>query len=418
MKKSKVFGLGMATLLTTGLIAGCGTTGNTSSSGNKQVSLTLGMWVEDTGMKGLVQKQVQAFEKQNPNIKVSIQVIGGSSGGTSYLQALQPMLAAGTGPDVFYVDSSMAAPLESAGALMSLDGYIKKDNINTSAYSSSLLNAFKWQGKTYGLPKDFSTMGLEYNKALLQKAGITNPPSTWTQFEVDAAKLKAKGIAPLSIPIDVARYYPFIKNWGGSYYTPGSNSVTFTNSANQPGLKFFIDNFKKGYFVTPQDQGATWAGVPFANGKVAMALEGPWIVPFLHQTAPKLKYGVSDFPTGNGNNYNMAFTVSYSMSQKTQHPNSAAKLLFFMTGRQAEKMTAESGYAIPSLKSEQSLLLQKFPINQAFVAGVKNAIPYEFGSSGANFTTAINNATQAGVMKNLTPAEVLSQAQQLFKSQQ
>jgi len=300
---------------------------------------------------------------------------------------------------------------------MPLDSYIQQDKVNVSDFSPALLKAFQWSGKTYGLPKDFNTLALEYNKTLFQKAGISAPPTSWDQFEQDAKTLTKAGIAPLAFPVDVARYYPFIVDMGGSYYNASTDKATFTDPSNQAGLKFFLDNYKQKYFHDPKDFGGTWAGEPFAQGKVAMATEGAWLIPFMKQTAPTLQYGVSDFPSLNGNSANMVYTVSYSMAKSTQHPNSAAKLLFFMTGKSALQMTADSGLAIPSRISEQGAFTQKYPDYKAFIDGVQNAVPYQFGTLAQNFVTAINNATEAGVLKNVSPAQVLSQAQQTLATQ-
>jgi multiple sugar transport system substrate-binding protein len=419
MWKKKLFGVAATAVLGAGLVAGCGSSsggGNDTGSnggGQQTVNLKLGMWSSSPAEKQLVENQLKAFEQQNPNIKVDIQVVTGD-----YLQALQPMLASHTAPDIFYVDSSYAPTLESSGVLMPLDDYIQKYNVDLSDFAPSLLKAFQWQGKTYGLPKDFNTMAIEYNKDLLSKAGISEPPKTWEEFEKDAQKLKAKGITPLSMPIDVARYYPFVVDFGGSYYDESSDKATFTNSANVPGLKFFMDNVINKNIVTPKDLGADWAGPPFAQGKVAMAAEGAWIVPFLKDTAPNLNYGVAPFPSANGNDKNMVFTVCYAMAKATAHPDEAAKLLFFMTGKEAQKMTAESGLAIPARTSQQDVFLSKYPNYKAFVDGVKNAIPYQFGTLGHNFTDSVNKATETGILQKKSPQDVLSQADQLLQSQQ
>ncbi|WP_284199883.1 extracellular solute-binding protein [Alicyclobacillus sacchari] len=343
---------------------------------------------------------------------MSIQVITGN-----YLQALQPMLAAHNAPDIFYVDSSYAPTLEASGAIMPLDSYVKQNHVDLSDFRSNLLKAFTWKGHIYGIPKDMNTMALEYNPALLAKAGIKSPPKTWSEFDQDAIKLKAKGIVPLDMPIDVARYYPFIADMGGSYYNEAKDQATFTNKANDAGLTWFMKEMEEKNFVTPQDQGGSWAGIPFAQGKAAMALEGAWLVPSMQQTAPNLKYGIADFPSLNGKDANMLFTVAYEMSRTTQHPAEAAKLLFFMTGKQALKMTADSGLAIPSRTSEQGEFLKKYPSYKGFVDGLKGAIPYQFGTLGQNFLDAINNATQQGILQKESAAQVLSQAQQTLNSQ-
>lgn len=432
MKTTKWTVAAVTVTMGAGLIAGCGqsanngtsttnaTTATTTTNGttststdNKPVNLKVGIWSSSPAEKQLVQKQIDAFTKANPNYHVSIQVITGN-----YLQVIQPMLASKTAPDIFYVDASYAPTLESAGALMPLDNYIKQDNVDTSDFSPSLLQAFQWEGKTYGLPKDENALALEYNKDLLAKAGISAPPKTWDEFQQDAKKLLAKGIAPLSFPIDVARYYPFVLDFGGSYYDKSSNKATFTNSSNNQGLQYLLDMFHKKYFQTPKDLGGDWAGTPFAQGKVAMVAEGAWLIPSMQSTAPDVKYGISDFPSVNGKDTNMVYTVSYSMSKSTKNPVQAAKLLFYLTGQDAEKMTAESGLAIPSRTSVQGDFLNQNPSYQAFIDGVNNAVPYQFGTLGQNFVDAINKATEAGVLQNKSPQDVLKQADSTLQSQQ
>ncbi|KQL53022.1 ABC transporter substrate-binding protein [Heyndrickxia shackletonii] len=409
--KRRLLGAATAVVMSVGLIAGCSSNSSGNTDGGK-VTLKLGMWASSPAEKKLVDKQIAAFEKANPNIKVKEQVITGD-----YLQALQPMLASKTAPDIFYVDASYAPTLEDSGVLAELDDYIKKEKVDTSDFAPAALEAFQWKGKTYGLPKDYNTMALEYNKDLFAKAGISEPPKTWDELIKDAEILKSKGIAPLSMPIDVARYYPFITEFGGSYYDSSANKVTLDDSSNVAGLKFFLDNIHNKNIVPPKDLGGDWAGVPFSQGKVAMALEGAWVLPFMADSAPNVKFGISDFPSADGKSGNMTYTVSYSMAKSTKHPKEAAKLLFFMTGKEAEKMTADSGLAIPSRVSQQSAFLDKNPEYQAFVNGIKSATPYQFGTYGQNFVDAINKATEQGALKGLSPEKVLKQAQQTVESQ-
>lgn len=419
MKAKRWVTVGGSLLLGATVLAGCSTTAvnqhPVASSGARdtaKVNLTLGMWSSSPAELALVKSQVSAFEKANPNMHVSIRVINGN-----YLQAIQPMLASHTAPDIFYVDSSVAPQLENAGVLMNLNSYIKADHVDVKDFSPNLLKAFSWKGAVYGLPKDFNTLAIESNTALLAKAGISKPPTTWAEFQKDAALLTAKKIAPLSFPVDVARFYPFVVDFGGNFYNAGINQATFPDPKNRAGLQYFMNLQSKHYFVTPQDQGASWPGDAFAQGKVAMAAEGAWIVPFMQTTAPKLKYTVSNFPSINGKDANMIFTVSYSMAKASAHPAAAAKLLFFMTGPQAEKMTAESGLAMPSRFSEQNVFLQKYPNYKAFVDGLKEAVPYQFGTLGQNFLDAINNATQAGILKKQSAQTVLANAAKTLSTQ-
>ena len=48
-------------------------------------------------------------------------------------------------------------------------------------------------GKFYGVPIDFGSYGLFYNKSLLQKAGVASPPTTFDELLAACDKLKASG---------------------------------------------------------------------------------------------------------------------------------------------------------------------------------------------------------------------------------
>ncbi len=47
------------------------------------------------------------------------------------------------------------------GLLLDLDPYIQRDHVDMNDFYPGLLRAFQWQGKTYGLPKDWSSLAME-----------------------------------------------------------------------------------------------------------------------------------------------------------------------------------------------------------------------------------------------------------------
>ena len=55
--------------------------------------------------------------------------------------------------------------------LLPIDDAVKKDNIDLAAYNEGLADLWVGQdGKRYGLPKDWDTVGLFYNKAMTRPA--------------------------------------------------------------------------------------------------------------------------------------------------------------------------------------------------------------------------------------------------------
>ncbi len=68
-----------------------------------------------------------------------------------------------------------------------------------NTFAPGALAVYAYQGKNYGVPWDMGMVGWWYNKDLFTKAGIANPPATWTDFLADVKTLKAAGITPISL---------------------------------------------------------------------------------------------------------------------------------------------------------------------------------------------------------------------------
>ena len=61
--------------------------------------------------------------------------------------------------------------------LVPLDETLAKDGFNVDQYQPGLADLWKGQdGKRYGLPKDFDTVALFYNKKLVADGGVTEDP--------------------------------------------------------------------------------------------------------------------------------------------------------------------------------------------------------------------------------------------------
>jgi multiple sugar transport system substrate-binding protein len=72
------------------------------------------------------------------------------------------------------------------------------DSILGSSLRSDLppwsLNSFRWKGKTYGVPSVANPMILFYNRSLLDKAGISQPPSNWDEL-LETAKATTSSVS-------------------------------------------------------------------------------------------------------------------------------------------------------------------------------------------------------------------------------
>src|SRR5919202_530402 len=154
-------------------------------------TITLSGWASSPAETDLLNQTIAAFERANPSIKVNYAPINGD-----YPAAMLAKCAARNPPDVFYVDSNVFPTWVNQGVLEPLDSYVKSTKFNTRPFYPKLLQAFRYKGKTYGFPKDWSPLAIEYNKAMFAKAGIKTAPRNWEQLYADAVKLNNQGAVP------------------------------------------------------------------------------------------------------------------------------------------------------------------------------------------------------------------------------
>ncbi|MGN6427546.1 MAG: ABC transporter substrate-binding protein [Leifsonia sp.] len=83
--------------------------------------------------------------------------------------------------------------LAADGAIQDLSSWIADDaSLNTSDFIPSIYDAYSKVGdKRYGLPFDGDTHVLFYNKEILARNGIANPPKTWDEYLKDVKTITA-----------------------------------------------------------------------------------------------------------------------------------------------------------------------------------------------------------------------------------
>jgi multiple sugar transport system substrate-binding protein len=287
---------------------------------------------------------IRAFERRNPNIKVNYAPITGD-----YDAAMLARFAAKKPPDVFYVDS-LDVP-DYLPALEPLNAMIRKTKFNTSKFFPRLLNAFRVKGQIYGFPKDWSSLGLEGNTAMLQTAGIRVAPKNWAQFTTALQRLKSSNAVPNGAPaclsLDWARILAFIYQNGGAWLNPARTQSLINSPQNRVTLERYIGWLKSGLAKTPTELGVGWCGQALGEGKAAFIFEGNWINGFMQTGFANVKYRI--FPMlRQKQGGNLAFTVSYSIGKNSKNKAAAWKLLTFLTGPVGMRVWTGGGIALPS----------------------------------------------------------------------
>ena len=257
------------------------------------VHLTVAEYSSFTGK--YYQEMATAFEKQNPDIKIEVQVVPWDI----LLQRLTTDIAGGTPPDVSIIGTRWLLDFASQGVAEPLDSYL------TPEFKSQFIDAFMAPsvigGKTMGLPVAASARAMMVNLDLFNKAGAT-PPKTWDELYTAAQKISKLpdtfGLGLQGKEIETNSYYYYaLWTFGGDLFTKDGKSGLTTPPAVEAATfyKKLID--EKLTQPSPTNYSREDVFNLFKQGKVGMVFTFPMLIPQVKAEAPNLHYAVLPFPT-------------------------------------------------------------------------------------------------------------------------
>lgn len=384
-----------------------------SSNSTNTVEITLSGWQSSPSEGQLLDKVIREFEAKNPAIKVKREVIN-----SQYMDVIRTRLIGEVAPDVFYLEAFEAPALIGSGVLEPLNSYIKSD-FKLNDFEPNLLNAFKRDKTIYGISKDFSTLALFYNSTALKEAGFSRPPKTWSELRDYAKKLTIDKNKDgkidqygLGITPELPRQVFMIKAFGGSLVDQNNNAA-FANSNGIQGLQLVVDQYRHDRSaIQPSDVGANSVGEAFGQGRVAMAIDGNWSIPYLKETFPSLRFQTAEIPTVNNRTGTMIFTVSYVMNRQSKHKDAAWKLIQYLTDESGMKSWGNQGIALPSRQSVLAgLKYDRNPIYAPFVAGAKYGTLWQAGATLPTIVTNFDNQFVSAILGQQTLLDAMKRAQ-------
>ncbi len=334
-------------------------------------------------------------------------------------------LSAGTAGDLFYMDIFWAEYIIKAGQVEPLDDYLAKSTvISKDDIIPSLLDAFSFDGKVYGIPKDFNSLALVYNKDLFDIAYIQYPNEndTWDDLENKLAKVVEAfdgEVTGLALAPEFARFGAFAYATGWEPFVDGKTNLM--DPAFKEAFNWYTGLKEKGLGVMPADIGQGWGGGALSTEKVAAALEGAWILGFLRDEAPNLKYGATLLPKnpGTGQPGNFIYTVAWGINANSKNKDAAFEVMEALTSPAAQQWILERGLAIPSRKAlaDNPYFEKDTPEAQAnkivFLGASAGYVkPFKFKEYGDKWMSPINVALSEVMSGQKTVDEALEVAQE------
>lgn len=331
--------------------------------------------------RGALEQILDTFMEANPTIRVEYQAIS-----SEYNTKLQTDLAAGTAADVYTLDSMPSPDFMASGVMEPLDNYMAQAGFTPADFYPGLISAYQYQGVTYGIPKDFSTLGMIYDTDALQAAGITTPPATWDDLRTAAQTLlDSTGQPPIVFAPSLDRYIAFHYAAGARVLSEDGSQIVINSPEAKTALDFYYGLYKDGLAATFTDVGAEWPGDAFAKGLASIVFEGPWVLEFLETNAPDRTYGIAEMPAGPGGKATMAFTVCYAINPASQVKDAAWSLISYLTGPEGMATWTETSGLLPSRPALAPAYLETYPDRAPFLAGGDYARPWQLGQGGEKF---------------------------------
>lgn len=226
-----------------------------------------------------------AFAKTYPNITVEKQNL-------DYNQMLNKARTAALGnaaPMVARFPILWGVEFAAKGQLLPL----KPEDVgfSTDEFWPGAMKSVTWKGKTYGVPTNNETMGLIWNAALFQAAGLDpeKPPATWDDLVLYSKQIKDKTgkngygmVARTNAGNTPFRFMPQLWAYGGGAFdeaeaNPTYQKIYLNNAGSKAALQASYDMYVRDRSVpvsaltNTQNENQD----PFVSGQLAMMISHP-----------------------------------------------------------------------------------------------------------------------------------------------
>lgn len=383
----------------------------------ERVEVRLSGWAASPQETALLESLLYRFAVENPDIVVKYEPITGD-----FWATIRTMVATGEEPDIYYMDIFQFPAFAQEDVLVPLDDMMAAAGVAREEFIPSLIDAFTFNGVTYGIPKDFNTLGLFYNIDMFNAAGVALPTDDWTWDDLSAAAAAlsdpAKQIYGLGVPPDPGRFPIFVFQNGGSVMTDDFTDTLLDSPEAIEAAEFYTGFRAAGTGALPADVGEGWQGTVFGKGQFAMVYEGGWLIPYLREQFPDVNYGVVTPPAGPAGEGNLIFTVAYVISKNSKNPEAAWEVINFLTNEESQTTVLESGFALPSrVALQDSEYLVNNPASAAIFRGaLQGARPFMWGLVGSDVNDQMAKALERVYLEGQPVADAMKQAAEAIRA--
>jgi multiple sugar transport system substrate-binding protein len=334
------------------------------------------------------QKIVDDYQAAHPDVHIEMQ----NAPWSGYFTRLDAQLAAGAGPDVFFITNvpSYAA----RGQLEALGPWIEKTKFPIDQYNQNGLVVHSLKGTLYSIPRDNDTSVLYYNKDAFDQAGLSYPDDKWTWDDLRNAADKLTTtdggrVTRYGLALESNVWSIFVYQNGGKIFDDPVSPTTFL-MADKPAveaIQFLGDLINKDKavpnFLEANQAGGT--GQMFASGQAAMIVSNA--ARLGAADGASFQWSVAPLPAGpTGIHANRLGGAGFAINANSKVKDAAWDFMQYLAGPEGQiTFTSAASAAVPAMTGNPDVRAAfKAPYADIFLSESEN------GQVDPQFPTYVN----------------------------
>lgn len=306
-------------------------------------------WLSFAEENDLYQSWSRTFEKAHPGYVVNFESLP-----QGYGEKIAALFAAGTAPDMYFINSVDIPAQAEQGMPQPLDSYIDGPNgINAKDIFPAVWKASTYKGKRYGWSQVNGAQILYYNKTYFDQAKIPYPTDKWTWDDLAAAakkltKTDSKGrVTVYGFQCDELNrvFASYLWSNGGTFFDNDDNpkEVRFNGPLGLQAANYLRNLVQTlGAAPPPGTPGALGYREAFRTGTAAMILDGSWMI-LTYSKQKGLNWGTQVIPKGSMGRQGWYDDVIWGMSSQTKNPDATWEMIKYFTGKDTALQRADYG---------------------------------------------------------------------------
>jgi multiple sugar transport system substrate-binding protein len=377
--------------------------------------------VDDAGTGDWWKSVISEFEARNPGVTVEFTKVERGA----YADTMTTLFAGGDPPDIVHLASFEFQAFADNGWLEPLDSRLAEAGVNLEGWAGQ--SKCEWNGETVCIMMNYFGFIMAHNKAILEAEGLA-VPTNWEEFlavaRATTKDLNGDGITDQfgtghETKGGAGQYLTEMLSFvldAGAYWTDADGNITIDTPEMVEGLTRWKTIITEG--LTPIDMSAGDVRKLFADGKIALKLDGPWLYGTMKggAAAADTIVGVPPFdpPLGGSSNV-LAMPSEISDEDKALVWNFIQLAMspefqrtYATVGGNTPPSPAADVTGVEETVPHFPLLIQT--MQAASAAGV-DRIPTGLELNYNEFSKMIQEETQRMLIEDLDPAEVVKTMQ-------